>query len=226
MDGYGIGALYEYKLDLDTGRWSPRKWWWLGHSHPTREVRGFMIHGQQTHTLGGHRYLFSCHKTIRIYRFDGDRLVPVARVGSRLRFYDGKGKLARSKTAFFPGWVDRNGDGLATEEEVEEVPLGEVGKGRRFPIEPHIGFSHDAEVDRRGTVYWGNFALPLEKNRPTGSSALHLENRQRGRPRFQAAGQQDARGSGGPRAGAPLFRHVLQGRFLAASRESGTGLVG
>ena len=162
MDGYGIGALYEYKLDLDTGRWSPRKWWWLGHSHPTREVRGFMIHGQQTHTLGGHRYLFSCHKTIRIYRFDGDRLVPVARVGSRLRFYDGKGKLARSKTAF-PVWVDRNGDGLATEEEVEEVPLGEVGKGRRFPIEPHIGFSHDAEVDRRGTVYWGNFALPLEK---------------------------------------------------------------
>ena len=162
MDGYGSGALFEYKLDLDSGRWSPRKWWWLGHAHPTREVHGFMVHGQHTHNIGGYRYLFSCHKTVRIFRFDGERLVPVARVGHRMQYYDSDGKLVRAKTAF-PVWVDRNGDGLATEEEVEEVPVAEVGKGQRFPVEPHIGFSHDAEVDRRGTIYWGNFALPLQR---------------------------------------------------------------
>ena len=156
LDGYDVGALYEYKLDLDSGQWSPRRWWWLGHKHPTRHVRGFMIHGQQTHTIDGRRYLFTCHKTVRIYRFDGDRLVSVARVGGRFRYYDADGEL-QTPSGAFPIWVDRNGDELAQENEIEFAPQGQ------FATEPHIGFSHDMEVTRDGTVYWGNFALPLQK---------------------------------------------------------------
>jgi len=156
LDGYNLGALYEYKVDLDTGRWTPERWWWLGHRHPTREVMGFMVHGQQTHTIQGRRYLFTCHKTVRVYRIDGDELTPVARVGGRFRYFDKHGNL-QAPSGPYPIWVDLNGDGLAQEDEVEYRPE------RDWKIEPDIGFSHDDEVTPDGTIYWGNFALPLEQ---------------------------------------------------------------
>lgn len=156
LDGMGQGTLFEYQLDFETGNWQPVRFWWLGHQHPTREVKGYLVHGMQVHELAGRRFIFASHKTVRIYRQDGDRLQSVARIGGRFRYLDSNGKLQRPKGPY-PIWIDLNGDELAQENEVSYRP------DKKWKILPHISYSSDVETTPDGTVYWGNFSLPLEK---------------------------------------------------------------
>ena len=198
VDGSHSGTVYEYRVDLEDGSWVPQRWWWLGHEHPTREINGYMVHGQQTHTIAGHRYLFSCHKTVRIYRVATEGLIPVARIGGRFSYYDQQGVLQRPQ-GDFPIWTDKNGDGLAQEEEVEAVPRG------RYQPEPHIGFSHDMEVSRDGTVYWGNFSLPLLRVDARGVPHYSWEQATVSGPDFAALGNVLLEGVGADRDGNRYF---------------------
>ncbi|MEE3373263.1 MAG: LamG-like jellyroll fold domain-containing protein [Planctomycetota bacterium] len=198
LDGSHSGTVYEYRVDLEGGNWVPQRWWWLGHEHPTREINGYMVHGQQTHTIAGHRFLFSCHKTVRIYRVASEGLIPVARIGGRFSYYDDEGKLQRPQGAF-PIWIDKNGDGLAQQREVEAAPRG------RYQPEPHIGFSHDMEVSRNGTVYWGNFSLPLLRVDPRGVPHYSWERATVAGPDFEALGNVLLEGVGADREGNRYF---------------------
>ncbi|MBB73837.1 MAG: hypothetical protein CMJ75_04905 [Planctomycetaceae bacterium] len=198
LDGSHSGTVYEYHVDLETGSWVPQRWWWLGHEHPTREINGYMVHGQRAHTIAGHRFLFSCHKTVRIYRVASDGLFPVARIGGRFSYYDEQGTLQRPRGAF-PIWIDKNGDGLAQQSEVEEAPVG------RYQPEPHIGFSHDMEVSRDGTVYWGNFSLPLLRVDARGVPHYSWDRATVSGPDFAALGDVLLEGVGADREGNRYF---------------------
>jgi len=151
LAGAWPGSLYEWQVDYAKRIWHFKRFWYLPHGHPTKEVRGFTVHGSRVRRLGGHRFYYVVHKTVRVYRLEGDRCIPVARIGSRIGVFDKDGLLG------LPGqmviWADRNGDGLATYDECQFK--------RNDQAPGFVARCHDTNVEADGTLYWGNGAFKL-----------------------------------------------------------------
>jgi len=152
--GYGRGALREYEIDYDTGLWNWTRYWMLSSRHPTRTVWGFNCSGSKVWTIDGHRLYYDAYKSVRIFNINGDSLRPVAWLGWRFKITDADGKDVPFKSAW-PLWTDLNHDGLAQEDEVTYLS---ESLGRKL----RQRYMADAEITSDGTIYYNNFALPLQ----------------------------------------------------------------
>ena len=120
IDGEHQGSVREHILDYADGTWTANRFWYLGGPHPTRDLIGSATQGTHIRHIGGFTYLVSYEDTIKIFRIDTNRLVPVAIVGSRFRVNTQPGVFLP------PGeptiWADQNNDEIASPGEITHPP--------------------------------------------------------------------------------------------------------
>lgn len=148
--------LFEYRIDYATGEWTNQRFWSLPGGHPAWHVFGYCVQGSGLVELGGHRFYFIPHDTVNVFRIDGDRIVQVARIGNRHKVLDAEGILHQElQGKGFGIWLDRDGNGFATEDEIQTLPAEAVReRGLRE-------WSHDCHIADDGTVYYGNAVYPM-----------------------------------------------------------------
>ena len=157
------GSVREHILNYTNGTWTLNRYWNLGGPHPTRDLVGSPTQGTHIRHIGGFTYLVSYEDTIKIFRVDANRLVPVAIVGWRFRVNTQPGVFLP------PGeptiWVDQNSDEIATPGEIshptpamiQDMPFLDLGS--RY---------EDTYCADDGTLYWGTFKLPLFDQQTNG----------------------------------------------------------
>ena len=155
--GYDLSSLREFEFDYEIGVWNWNRFWLLDSQHPTRTVWGFNVCGSKLWTIAGQRLYYNVFKSVRVFNIKGDDLRPVAWLGGRFRITDTEGQTVPFQ-GNWPLWTDRNNDGLAQENEVSYLP-----EAKKWHKQPHIQFSVDGDIAADGTIYYGNFALPLEE---------------------------------------------------------------
>jgi len=156
LEGPTFPSVREFRLNYKTGQWTLTRAWYMNKFDDASSIYGYLSQGGGVVKMGGHRFLYVYAKGMRIFRFDGDALVPVVRFGPRVSFQKKDGIRAdyfRGTAPNFSIWHDLNHDQRITEDEVSVLP-DETAKQRRMAL-----LSWDANIANDGTVYFGNMAF-------------------------------------------------------------------
>jgi|GEM_PF-4276646 len=159
FEGPQFPVIKQFEIDYETGRWKLNRAWYFHWFNDAGSFYGYPSDGGGAVTLGGNKYVYVNHKTLRIYRLDGDRLLPVVRIGARVSFTRADGTRADYMRGTAPSWSiwhDLNHNQRVDTDEVSVLPNSEAAtQGLKY-------HGNDAEVTADGTAYLGNMKFPLQ----------------------------------------------------------------
>ena len=180
IDGWFQGAIREYEIDYDRQTWRATKFWFHGGPHPTRDMTGGAMYGSRIMHINGTRYMATSMDCLRIYRITPDRLVPVTIIGQRFRVKTGSSQYEPASAMAI--WTDRNGDEVATPDEINYAP-----KELRDLPHFHIGYNYfDVDPEPDGTLYWYTYKLPLRGQLDNGALVYDWRDTSHFRAAFDA----------------------------------------
>ena len=162
FEGPMLPVIKQFHIDYDTGKWDLTRAWYFHKYDDAGSYYGYPSTGGGAVTLDGHKFVYVQHKTMRIYRLEGDDLVPVVRIGPRVSYERPDGSIFffsrdnnRLPARLFI-WHDDNHDRRVFEREVDVLPL-EVVQQRNIYYR-----GTDGDIDRYGNVYMGNMVFKMQ----------------------------------------------------------------
>ncbi len=159
-EGPMFPVVKQFNIDYESGQWQLTRAWYMHWFNDASSFYGYPSCGGGAVTLDGQKFVFVNHKTLRIYRLDGDHLIPVVRIGPRVSYTRADGSRAdymRGTASTWSMWQDNNQDRLVTEDEVSILP-GEQAAAAGYDIYGE----DDVEIGDDGTIYMGNMAFALQ----------------------------------------------------------------
>ncbi|MAE67381.1 MAG: hypothetical protein CMJ18_24235 [Phycisphaeraceae bacterium] len=156
FEGPMLPVIKQFRVDLDTGKWELTRAWYFHKYDDAGSFYGYPSTGGGALTLDGHKFVYIHHKTMRVYRLDGDDLVPVVRIGPRISFTRADGTRAeyhRSQSPTYAIWHDENQDRRIRESEMSVLNEQEAAQRGM------LWRSNDANITSDGTIYMGNLVL-------------------------------------------------------------------
>jgi hypothetical protein len=146
--------LFRYNVDLDTGTWSWDRNYSAARWSTVKEQVGCST--ASVFYVGGKRFFAaticnsptSTSRTVLVFRFDGENLVPCTAIGGK---YFGPSFQSKDEDSQKSGkwvWRDKNGDGKLTADEVNFVQ-GQQKDGMPWP-----DCTWGTYIERDGTIVW------------------------------------------------------------------------